>query len=256
MDAALEPRSQKSHVRKKKNIVLVVDKDPLTYKILDIILDKSEFEVVECQSGKQAVQLCVSIKPDIMLLSLSLPDMKSEDIIKAVREWSQMPVIIVSSQAANGKVIKGLEMGADDYVIKPFNSDVLRARINASLRKSAVLETGEPELSNGPLRMDLVRHRVFLGDELIALTPKEYNLLRFFISNCGKMLSHREILHEVWGPAHSDNKQYLRVFVGQLRKKIEINPAMSAIITTELGIGYRMEFLQDSPRNEQGELGV
>jgi len=243
-------------MHKKKNTVLVVDKDLQTYKILDIILDKSDFNVVECPSGRQAIQLCVSLKPDIMLLSLSLPDMKSEDIIAAIREWSEMPVIIVSSHAANEEVIKGLNMGADDYVIKPFNADVLRARINASLRKSAVSESGESELSNGPLRMDLVRHEVFLDDELIAFTPKEYSLLRFFITHCGKMLSHREILHEIWGAAHGDDTQYLRVFIGQIREKIENDPAVPAIITTELGIGYRMEFLQDLSPHRQGEMQI
>ena len=241
---------------KKKNIVLVADKEPQTYIILDIILDKSEFQVVECPTGKQAIQLCFSIKPDILLLSPGLPDMESEDIIRAIREWSQIPVIIISSRTDDEDVIKALEMGADDYVIKPFNADVLRARINAFLRKAALFETALPELSNGPLRMDLMRHQVFLGDELIGLTPKEYKLLRLFISNCGKMLGHREILQEVWGPAHTDDTQYLRVFVGQLRKKIEKTPYMPAIIRTEPGIGYMMAVLPDLSRNQQGELGI
>lgn len=239
-------------MHKKKNTVLVVDQEPQTYKILDIILDKSDFEAVECKSGRQAIQLCVSIKPDIMLLNLDLPDMKSEDIILAIREWSQMPVIIVSARKTNEDVIRGLQMGADDYVIKPFHADILRARINASLRKSAVFETGESEISNGPLRMDLVRHQAFLGDKLIALTPKEYNLLRYFIVNCGKMLTHRDILREVWGAAHSDDMQYLRVFVGQIREKIEKFPGVPTIITTELGIGYRMEFLHDLSPHKLG----
>ena len=240
----------------KKNTILVVDHEPQTYKILDIVLDKADFEVVECTSGRQAISLCVSMKPDIMMLDLDLPDMKSEDIILGIREWSQMPVIIVSARASNDDIINGLNMGADDYVTKPFNADVLRARINASLRKSAVQETGAPELTNGPLRMDLVRHQVYLHDELISFTPKEYNLLRYFIVHCGKMLSHRQILNEVWGAAHSDDTQYLRVFIGQIREKIEINPAIPAIITTELGIGYRMEFLEDLSSNRQSEMSV
>ena len=246
------PRSQKSNVEKKKKIVLVVDKDPQTYRILDLILDNSEFEVIECPTGKRAIELCISSKPDIMLLSLSLPDMKSEDIITAIREWSPVPVIIVSSRTTDDEVIKGLNMGAADFVIKPFNADVLRARINASIRQSAVLGTGVSEISNGPLRMNLARHEVFLGDELLALTPKEYELLRFFITHTGKMLTHREILREVWGPAHNDSTQYLRVFVGQLRKKIEKTNSLPRIISTELGIGYRMEFIQDL--SKQGEL--
>lgn len=228
---------------KKKNTILVVDSEPQTFKILDIVLDKDDFEVVKCLSGRQAISLCVSTRPDMILLDLDMPDMKGRDIIAAIREWSTTPVIIVSADQTNDDVINGLNMGADDYVTKPFNADVLRARINASLRKSAVHENGEPELSNGPLRMDLVRHEVFLDDALISFTPKEYNLLRYFFTHCGKMLSHREILKEVWGAAHGDDTQYLRVFIGQIREKIEKDPSTPKIITTELGIGYRMEFL-------------
>lgn len=230
-------------MHKKKNIVLVVDSNPDAYKILDLVLDKQDFEVVECLLGKQAIRLCASMKPDIVLLDLDMPDMKGNDIVTAMQEWSRRPIIIISKHKTDQDVISALNMGADDYVIKPFNVDVLRARINASLRKSAIHETGEPELVNGPLRIDLVRHEVFLDKKLIAFTPKEYSLLRYFIIHCGKMLPHRTILHEVWGPAHTDNTQYLRVFIGQIREKIEKDPANPAIITTELGIGYRMESL-------------
>lgn len=231
------------NTHKKKNIILVVDHDPQTYKILDIVLDKNEFEVVECLSGAQAVRLCVSISPDIILIDFDMPDMTGKEIVSSIREWSQTPVIIVSSRKADEDIIHGLNFGADDYVIKPFNTDVLRARINASLRKSAAHEAGEPVLSNGPLRIDLVRHEVFLDKELLAFTPKEYKLLKYMIINCGKMLGHRDILKEVWGPGHADDIQYLRVFIGQIREKIEVDPANPSIIKTELGIGYRMEFL-------------
>lgn len=243
-------------MHKKKNTILVVDSDPQTYKILDLVLDKREFDVVECFSGKQAVRLCASIKPDIVLLDLDLPDMESKAIIAAIREWSEMPVVIVSARKTDKDVVDSLNMGASDYVIKPFSIEVLRARINASLRQSAVQETGEPELSNGPLRIDLVRHEVYLDDTLIPFTPKEYNLLRYFIIHCGKMLSHRDILNAVWGAAHSEDTQYLRVFIGQIREKIEKDPANPVIITTELGIGYRMEFLEGLTFHRQAEMRV
>ncbi len=119
----------------------------MTYRILDIALDKNEFKVVECTKGKDAVALCVSLKPDILLLSMQIPDMSGKDIITSIKDWSQVPIIIVTEQDSNKEVIDGLNMGADDYVFKPFNTDVLRARINVSLRKSAVLEAGEPELN-------------------------------------------------------------------------------------------------------------
>lgn len=237
-----------------KKTVLIVEDEPQIRNMLTLVLEEENFKIIECETGKSALRLSVSAKPDIILLDLGLPDMDGRDVITALREWCQAPIIILSGRSSNKDVIELLDHGADDYVIKPFNLDVLRARINAALRKSAIQEAGEPELKNGPLRMDLVRHQVFLGDEHVALTPKEYNLLRYFIVHCGKMLSHRDILREVWGTAHSDDTQYLRVFVGQLREKLEKKPALPVLITTELGIGYRMEFLDDLSPYKQGKL--
>lgn len=226
----------------KKNTILVVDTNPQTQKMLSLILDTTDFKVVGCETGKQGVQFCISSKPDLVLLALNLPDMEGKNVITDIREWSQTPIIILSEYTADENVIIALNMGADDYVVKPFNVDVLYARINALLRKFAIQETGEPELHNGPLRMDLVRHEVFLHDKLLAFTPKEYNLLRYFIVHRGKMLTHKQILHQVWGPAHGDDTQYLRVFISQLREKIESDdPEVAKLITTEAGIGYRME---------------
>lgn len=240
----------------KKNTVLVVDTDPQTQKMLSLILDAPDFKVVGCETAKQAVQLCISLKPDLVLLALDLPDLSYDRAIADIHEWSKTPIIVLSENPADENVIAALNMGADDYVLKPFSVDVLYARINASLRKSAVHETGAPELQNGPLRMDLVRHEVFLHDKLLAFTPKEYNLLRYFIVQRGKMLTHRQILNEVWGPAHSDDTQYLRVFISQLREKIEYNPSTPRLITTESGIGYRMEIVANFVPDGQGELRV
>lgn len=229
----------------KKNTILVIDTDPQTQKMLSLILDAPDFKVVGCKTGKQGVQFCISSKPDLVLLALNLPDMEGKNLITTIREWAQTPIIILSQDAADENVIMALNMGADDYVVKPFNVDVLYARINAALRKSAVHESGEPELQNGPLRIDLVQHQVFLNNKLLAFTPKEYNLLRYFVVHRGKMLTHKQILIEVWGPAHGEDIQYLRVFVGQLREKIETDPATPKIITTEASIGYRMEIVRD-----------
>ena len=167
--------------------------------------------------------------------------MDGKDAITAIREWSQVPIIVLTVRSTDEEVTTALNMGANDYVTKPFNVDVLLARINAALRSSAVHETGEPELRNGALRMDLVRHEVFLNDKLLAFTPKEYDLLRHFMVNRGKMLTHKEILKTVWGTAHADDTTYLRVYIGQIREKIEENPTAPVFITTEPGIGYRME---------------
>lgn len=196
--------------------------------------------------------MCVSVKPELILLELSLSDMQGIDVIKALREWSTVPIIIISTFTDNEHVISSLNAGANDYVFKPFNADVLLARINSALRSAAIHETSEPELVNGPLRMDLVRHEVFLDHEILAFTPKEYNLLRYFMIHRGKMLSHREILKAVWGDAHTEDTQYLRVFIGQIREKIEKNPSVPIHIVTESGIGYRMEIAEIADLHKQG----
>ncbi len=224
----------------KKNMLLVVDTEPQTKKMLEIVLPDNSFVVEECKTGKQAIGLSITLKPDIILLDLDLPDMNGHDVIKSLREWSHVPMIILTARSANEDVIRALDLGADDYVLKPFNISILQARIKANLRKSAVHEEGVPELVNGILRIDLVRHQVFLGEKIVALTPKEYNLLRYFMTHTGKMLTHREILHEVWGAAHVDDDQYLRVFIGKIRKKIEANPSTPSFIKTEVGVGYTM----------------
>lgn len=222
--------------------------------MLSLFLDEAEYKLVDCTSGKQALQLCVSIHPDLVLIDPDLPDMNGPALIKALREWSEVPIIILSVKTDNESVISCLNEGASDYVFKPFNADVLKARINAALRSAAVHETGEPELVNGPLRMDLVRHEVFLNDTRLAFTPKEYNLLRYFIIHRGKMLPHRDILKEVWGDAHAEDTQYLRVFVGQIREKIEKDPSVPVLIITEPGIGYRMEIAEIATLHDQGVL--
>lgn len=225
----------------KKNTLLVVDDEPQIRKMLNIFLDASDFKIEESDNAKQAIRLAASIKPQLILLDLGLPDMDGKEVITAIREWSQVPIIILSVRAGDEEVANALNVGADDYVIKPFNPDVLLARIHANLRKSAVRDAGEPELTNGPIRMDLVRHEVFIENEKVPFTPKEYELLRYFLINRGKMLTHRQILKEVWGPAHGEDTQYLRVYVGQVREKIEKNPSQPRFIITEPGIGYRME---------------
>lgn len=240
----------------KKNVLLIADSDKTSQKMLSIFLDETEFKIVDCTTGKQAIHICVSVKPDLILLDPDLPDMNGPDLIGKVREWSEVPIIIISKDTNNESIISCLNAGASDYVFKPFNADVLKARINAALRSAAVQETGESELVNGPLRMDLVRHEVFLNDTLLAFTPKEYNLLRYFIIHRGKMLPHREILKDVWGEAHAEDTQYLRVFVGQIREKIEIDPSVPVLIITEPGIGYRMEIAEIASLHEQGMLSV
>lgn len=228
-------------MNQKKNTVLIIEDEPPIRKLLTITLESSGFKVVESDNGREGGRLIASVKPDLVLLDLGLPDLDGKDVIASAREWSQVPIIVCSVRSEDGEIIKALEIGADDYVTKPFNPDVLLARIYANLRKSATQEAGEPDLLNGNIRIDLVRHEVFLSGEKTAFTPKEYELLRYFMIHRGKMLTHKQILKDVWGPVHSEDMQYLRVYISQLREKLEGGDPDTVYIVTEPGIGYRME---------------
>ena len=228
-------------MQEKKNTILIVEDDAQIRKMLGIVLDAVDYKTVESDTGKQGIRLAASIKPDVILLDLGLPDIDGKELITAVREWSQVPIIVLSIRNEDSEIAAALNLGADDYVTKPFSAEVLLARINANLRKSVVREAGEAELVNGALKMDLVRHEVYLDGKKATFTPKEYELLRYLMLNRGKMLTHKQILREVWGVAHAENTQYLRVYIGQVREKLEAIPQLSTLISTEPGIGYRME---------------
>ena len=227
-----------------KSTILVVDDEIQIRKMLNIFLETCDYRIEESDTGKQAVRMAYSTKPDLILLDLGLPDIDGKAVVSQIREWSQVPIIVLSVRAMDEEVIAVLNAGADDYVTKPFNTEVLMARIKANLRKSIVKQAGDPELVNGMIRMDLMRHETYLNGAKIALTPKEYKLLRYFMVNRGRMLTHRQILGEVWGASHADDTQYLRVYVGQLRDKLEQDPANPTMIITEPGVGYRMETIE------------
>jgi len=228
-----------------KNTILIVDDEPQIRKMLKITLEDEGYKTEESENGAQAVRMGGSIKPNLIILDLGLPDMDGKEVIDSIRSWSQTPIIVCSVRDGDKEIVDALGRGADDYVTKPFNPDVLIARIEANLRKAATQEAGEPDITNGRIRMNLVRHEVFVDGELTELTPKEYDLLRYFITNQGKMLTHRQVLLDVWGPAHGDDMQYLRVYVSQLRDKIEPDPKNPTYVTTEPGIGYRMDSFDD-----------
>ena len=198
-------------------------------------------------NGREAVRLVASVRPDLIVLDLGLPDIDGKEVIAKVREWSQVPIIICSVRNDDTEVIRAIELGADDYITKPFNPDILLVRIFANLRKATTQEAGEPDLVNGHIRMDLMRHEVFIHGEKVAFKPREYDLLRYFMVHRGKMLTHRQILTSIWGAAHTENVQYLRVYIGQVRAKIKSHAADIEYLTTEPGIGYRMEIMPDIP---------
>jgi two-component system KDP operon response regulator KdpE len=227
-------------MRGRKNCILVVDDEPQIQKLHKIFLEDAGYKVEACEQGKAAIRLCYTMKVDLVLLDLGLPDLDGKEVIFAIRERSHVPIIICSVRDTDDEIIKCLNNGANDYITKPFNPDVLLARVKACLRKTVIEEAKEVELVNGQIRMDLMRHRVFYDDKPLSLTPKEYELLRYFMINRGKMLTHKQILKEIWGPAHLDNTQYLRVYIKQLRNKIEPDSFEPSYLVTEQGIGYRM----------------
>jgi len=228
-------------MHQKKNTVLVIEDELPIRKVLTISLESAGYKVVECMGGHEGMRLAASIGPELVVLDLGLPDIDGKEVISAIRQWSQMPIIVCSVRSSDEEIIRALSAGADDYITKPFNPEVLLARLHANLRKAATHEAGEPELTNGIIHMDLVRHEVRLNNEKVPFTPKEYELLRYFLIHRGKMLTHQQILKDVWGNAHMDDMQYLRVYVRQLREKIERDPTRPGYILTEPGIGYRME---------------
>lgn len=209
--------------------------------MLNIFLDTADFKIVESESGKAAVRMAISVKPDLILLDLGLPDMDGKEVITALRQWSQVPIIVLTVRSDDSEVAEALNLGAYDYITKPFSAEILLARINANLRKAAVREVGEPEIVNGPIRMDLIRHEVFIDGVVTPFTPKEYDLLRYLLVNSGKMLTHKQILKEIWGAAHVEDTQYLRVYIGQVREKLEARIGLGKLIVSEAGIGYRMD---------------
>jgi two-component system KDP operon response regulator KdpE len=226
--------------QKKSTILIIEDEKPIR-KVLSFTLESADYKVVECEGGREGMRLAMSVKPELVVLDLGLPDMDGKEVITGLREWTKMPIIICSVRSNDAEVIAALGLGADDYITKPFNPDVLLARVHANLRKAALQEAGEPELVNGDIRMDLVRHEVYVRGEKTAFTPKEYELLRYFLLNRGKMLTHKQILQDVWGNAHTESMQYLRVYVSQLREKIGSEEGAAGTIVTEPSIGYRME---------------
>jgi two-component system KDP operon response regulator KdpE len=228
-----------------KSTVLIVDDEPQIRKVLRIFLDEYDYKIEESESGKQAIRMAASVKPDLILLDLGLPDCDGKDVIAAVREWSLVPIVVLSARNADDEIAQALDAGADDYVTKPFSVDVLAARIRANLRRTTIRDAGEPEIHNGNVRVDLIRHEVFVNNNPVNLTPREYELLRYFISHRGRILTHRQILKDIWGEAHVDDTQYLRVYVGQLREKIEPGETERKLISTVPGVGYRMEILDE-----------
>ena len=223
-----------------KTRVLVVDDEPAILRFLKPALEANSYEIETAGTVADATKLIASKSPDIVVLDLGLPDGDGKDVIRRVREWSDVPIIILSARDREIEKIEALDLGADDFVNKPFGVGELLARMRTALRHHMQRKAETPVLEVGDLKIDSVRHQVSRAGEEVKLTPKEFELLSFLARHAGKVLTHKQILTAVWGPAHTEDTQYLRVYIGHIRQKVEQNPDDPKIITTEPGIGYRI----------------
>lgn len=218
--------------------VLVIDDEIQIRRLLTITLQSNDFKVFEAATGKEGLSFVASHPPDLILLDLGLPDENGHEILRHLREWYSNPIIIISVQSDEEDVVKALENGANDYLTKPFRTGELLARVRSALRKAAS-EPNIPTANFQGLTIDFANRMVKKEETPIKLTATEYSLLALFARNEGKALTHQYLLNQIWGPSHQHESQYLRVFIAQLRKKVEKNPNRPSHIITESGVGYR-----------------
>ena len=223
--------------------ILLIDDEAAIRRFLHSALSSDEFTLYEAASGHNGLSAAAALRPDLVLLDLGLPDLDGIEVVRRLREWSQVPVIILSVREREDDKIAALDAGADDYLTKPFGVGELLARIRAALRRSVTPEE-EPVFESGELKVDLNLRRVTIEGNEVQLTPTEYDLLRLLVSHADRVVTHSQILKQIWGGAHLEQPQVLRVTISNLRKKIERDPSRPRHITTEPGVGYRLKQAQ------------
>lgn len=225
-----------------RRVVLVVEDEPQVMRFLRATLAAHGYRVVEAGTGEQALVEAATRSPDVVLLDLGLPDLDGVEVVRRLREWSATPIIVISARGREDDKIQALDAGADDYLTKPFNVGELLARMRVALRNAARVAAGpgDPAFAVGDLRLDLAARRVFVREVEVHLTRTEYNLLAVLVRHAGRVVTHRQLLREVWGPGAVGESQYLRVYMRQLRHKLEADPARPRYLLTETGVGYRM----------------
>jgi len=220
--------------------ILVIDDELAIRRFLHTLLSGGEFSLHEAEGGHAGLAAAAAVRPDVILLDLGLPDLDGIEVIKRIREWSQVPIIVLSVRDREKDKVAALDAGADDYLTKPFGVGELKARIRAALRRT-LQQTPEPLFRSGGLEMDLTRRRVTVDGAEVQLTPTEYDILRLLVSHAGKVLTHGQILKQIWGMAYLEQPHVLRVNVSNLRRKIEADPSRPRYLTTEPGVGYRLK---------------
>jgi two-component system, OmpR family, KDP operon response regulator KdpE len=223
-------------------VILVIEDEAPIRRFLKATLESNGYELWEAGSGQAGLALAIQQRPDVILLDLGLPDMDGLEITRRLRAWSDVPIIVVSARGQEQDKVTALDEGANDYLTKPFNVGELLARIRVALRLQArTLTPSEPLVCIGDLAIDLARRQVLLGGNEVHLTPIEYNLLTTLARHAGRVMTHRQLLHEVWGPNYTAETQYLRIYMGHLRHKLEADPARPRYLLTEPGVGYRLQ---------------
>ena len=220
--------------------VLAIDDEPQILRLLTIALEANGYRVATAGNGQEGLESAAQQHYDLIILDLGLPDMSGLEVLKQLREWTQAPVIILTVQEGSGEKIGALDHGADDYVTKPFNTGELLARMRAALRRYHKTRFDEPVFRFGDVTVDLATRVVTRKGQAVKLTAKEYDLLRLFTQHAGKVLTHRQILREIWGASHEDQTQYVRVYMARLREKLEPDSASAPLFLTEAGVGYRL----------------
>ncbi|WP_028535261.1 two-component system response regulator KdpE [Paludibacterium yongneupense] len=224
----------------KIHIVLIEDEKSIR-RFLATALEAEGMAVYEAEGGRQGLIEVETRKPDLVILDLGLPDMDGVDVIYRLREWSQIPILVLSARTQEMEKVAALDAGAEDYLTKPFGVAECMARVRVLLRRRVAGSAAPQQVFRfGDVRVDLVARQVFKGEQLVKLTPIEYRLLTSLISEAGRVITHRELLRMVWGPSFSESNHYLRVYMGHLRQKLEDNPALPSHILTETGVGYRL----------------
>ncbi len=229
-------------------LVLLIEDEPQMRRFLRATLTSHGFRLVEAETCKDGVMHATTYNPEIILLDLGLPDGDGLDLTRELRTWTNTPIIVISARGREDDKVEALDAGADDYLTKPFGVNELLARIRVALRHARESAPGgESTLAAGPLKVDLQKRIVTLRGEEVHLTPLEYRLVAMLLKHRGKVLTHRQILKEVWGPAHAGQTHYLRVYMAQLRRKIEPDPAQPKLVITEPGVGYRLRDVPGDP---------
>jgi two-component system KDP operon response regulator KdpE len=222
-----------------KPVVLVIDDEVQIRRLLQLTLESDGYKVLKAETGEEGVRRAAMDRPELVLLDLGLPDIDGTAVLKRLREWATFPVIILSVRNSEREIIACLDAGADDYLVKPYRSGELLARVRTAIRHRPSTQT-ESVFRTGDLEVDLAARTVKKSGAPVKLTVTEYNLLSLFVRNAGRVLTHRYILEQIWGPTFVEETEYTRVYVGQLRKKIEQDPATPKLLLTESGIGYRL----------------